>query len=568
MDRWIVGPEEGQLLRCHAPVDWTRAPDWALDLDVLFMGEVHSVLPPGPRQWGVVELARLAGERARAAGAWLDLMVELPAGRTDDGVARDHADPSRYVEGRRGNSLVQLGRVLAPSIPAPHGTAQTGEPVPALDPNSTRVHAFDARADAVPARRWAAAAHRLYLGETRVPEDRRDPWLFALMGLGPDGAVGPEPQPLPDDLVQELDRLLLSGGEWAADQARLTRRVHATALKLGPDRARLLARALVDTTPAPATWGDLLASGTDMYLALRLLVRYRGAGPVRHAIVYAGGYHTRHVARALRRLLGWPDPPAGPWTRRKRVAVADISIEDGGPPGAVNTVSELVAALGLPNLQGAAAEGVAAPKAAAPKAVAAAPPRLTPFAMGRPDLWRLLRTDPWHMADYYAAWAALDAGVPTEVDGEWAIELAVDHARDLIVPDLAERDRDRPGARRAYGAALVRATGRGSESTVRALLDAGVDPRSARGPVEAMEWWVGAELSVPMAVAAAFSTRIPLLELARETADPTALSVALMWLKVERPTMSFPALEAVLDGVELPREPSFLEACRAAGYAG
>jgi hypothetical protein len=279
----------------------------AIWTSVLLLGERHH--PDNGRPEDVLSVRQLlqaAGERARRAGACVDFYVEnaFQRCRTVDGraVRRDRTHPRQLTGGRL--TLSEIAWSTAGAVRPPRSTDQQQRTDPFC--GAVRVHWFDSRPESSTDLPSAARTvlHRFY-SENRpdVPGAAGRRWMLALMGLAPSGALPDEPPTLPADLLVALGSRHLPDFVRAHDAS--VRRVSRRARRMAPDDLAWLARHTVDTVPVQeGDWylmSDVLANTADYCLLLRMLLPYAAdracpAGAPRHCCVYAGQWHTDHVA--------------------------------------------------------------------------------------------------------------------------------------------------------------------------------------------------------------------------------------------------------------------------------
>lgn len=283
----------------------------AISASVLLLGERHH--PDNGRPEDVLSVRQLlqaAGERARRVGACVDFYVEnaFQRCRTVDGraVRRDRTQP-RQLTGWSRLTLSEIAWSTAGAVRPPRSTDQQPRPDPFG--GAVRVHWFDSRPDSSTDMPSAASTvfHRFYSNKpTDVPGATGRRWMLALMGLTPNGQLPDEPPTLPADLLAALGDRHLADFLQAHDAS--VRRVSRRARRLPPEDLAWLARHTVETVPVQeGDWyatSDVLANTADYYLLLRMLLPYPAnwacrAGAPRHCCVYAGHWHTDHVAAVL-----------------------------------------------------------------------------------------------------------------------------------------------------------------------------------------------------------------------------------------------------------------------------
>jgi hypothetical protein len=553
METAILGPSRGSLVRVPSPVDGRT-------VGILLLGEVHSQLPHGWRtMFTVVDLLRLATQRAAAQGAVVDFLQEVAVdrGRWVDGqLVRNTDDPYGFVGAMRGGSLEQLAAVLAGSTPPPHGARVTGDAglVGILDPRHARVHAFDARPQSVlDGGSLSPAVYHCYVGPCPAAyDDRFEEWSWFLMGFdaGHHLAAGPAPP----EMLEALERDVVSGHQlerWLAIRARMAGKIRKRAGKLGLEEARRLAALSIETADGGDPdldlpwWGRLFASTSDFYLLLRIFAPYDGAGQAslpRHCIVYAGASHTDHVTRVLTRMAGGRDvpPPQEKWP--KLLKVADVWTPAAGAAGLVgpaDTVGRLLDLIGLDR----PGRSTARPT---PFTLSRGPP--APWADPTGRLFALLGVPDrkWTMRDMYEVRVLL-ADTPTVRGDKSAIVAAVLGLHGSVVADILAADAAGGGATEAdRGEALVRACSLMDEQTVRVLVEAGTRVDTARASVPAIDRWTESPvpLRLPPIVVAAFGL-LPVIDLLAPLSPVADCAVARRFIESTRFTwMRMPRVPA------------------------
>jgi hypothetical protein len=465
-----------------------------INLCVLCLGEEHTQMPADAMTKNTtVDVVRLAVLRAARLDRCVDIYIESGVDRgwfRNNQWIREHdKNQQDWNQRNRGNSLLQLDRVLEPSIPSKHQTKVYGRPTPFLDPDHSRVHAFDARPESGCLEERDMAMHLMSSAyydprpmtrrETDTLSANSNEWLLYLMGF--DSSMRLQAVAPPPTLVATIRRLpdvnYFDVEQWIFLQERALRKIRKRAARLPLAACRLIASKLIDNLPFQLTMnerhptlGMLFSSAVDFYTLVRMLAPYDnprgscGALP-RCCIVYGGAAHTRNVAAVLASLSNLPYEPTRMFQHAKEVRVRDIQIRSRSNRNRVTTIDELLTRLGLPGTSD-------------------LPRQLTVYPPGRGGrssaaehtlrLFDILRGNAWSFSSMYKVRIELAAGART-VDGpETAIGLAVEKRRPEIMQDIITADRrGLPKARRLviYERALETAEAGNQHEAARILRD-------------------------------------------------------------------------------------------------